>query len=115
MNQTIIIDPGHGGMEAMGGSSANLALGPNGLLEKDLALDIARRLAGLLEGSGEVILTRDSDSNLPLHQRARRAKDHDAAVFLSLHFNGSGDRETDASEAWIARNAHPRSRALAEL
>src|SRR5258706_4304471 len=115
MNLTTVIDPGHGGVEAMGGSSPNRATGPNGLLEKDLVLDIARRLAGLLDGAGEVLLTRDSDRNLPLFERARQAKDRNAGVFVSLHFHGSANTGADASEAWVARNSSPRSRALAEV
>jgi N-acetylmuramoyl-L-alanine amidase len=111
---TTVIDPGHGGSAAVGGSSPNRATAPNGLLEKDLALDVARRLARLLLGTGEVILTRDADTNLSLADRAQQAKRRNADVFLSLHFNGSDNATNDATEGWIARNPDPRSRALAE-
>src|SRR4051794_1144454 len=115
MPWTTAIDPGHGGNTTVGASSENRAKGPNGVLEKDLTLDIGRRLARLLLGTGEILLTRDSDTNLSLSDRAKRARERNADVFLSLHFNGSGDPAVDASEAWIARNAGARSRALANL
>src|SRR5206468_664991 len=63
---TVVIDPGHGGATATGGSSPNNATGPNGLLEKDLTLDLGRRVSALLAPRATVILTRTTDVNLSL-------------------------------------------------
>jgi N-acetylmuramoyl-L-alanine amidase len=111
--QTIVIDPGHGGSEAAGGSSANNAVGPNGMLEKDVALDLGRRVAMLLSESARVVLTRNDDSNLSLTERARVAADNDAALFASIHLNGFADAGVDGVEAWVARGANERSKRLA--
>lgn len=109
----VVLDPGHGGDRPAGGSSPNNARGPNGLLEKDVALDVARRVARLAGGYAEVRLTRTEDVNLPLAERARLARDGAAVLFVSLHLNGAADARADGAEAWIARAAGPRSRALA--
>lgn len=113
MQPTVVIDPGHGGTAKAGGSSPNNATGPNGLLEKDLTLDIGRRVAALLGPRANVILTRAGDENRSLSERARVAHDANAAVFLSIHLNGWRDAGVDGSEAWIARDANTSSRALA--
>jgi N-acetylmuramoyl-L-alanine amidase len=77
----VVIDPGHGGGDT--GTKT-----PTGLFEKDLTLDIARRLARLLEHEGyEVELTRDGDSRVSLRDRARSANDHRADLFVSIHVN----------------------------
>ena len=101
----VVIDPGHGGSAAVGGSSPNNARGPNGLLEKDLTLDVARRLASSLAGSARVLLTRTEDVNLSLAARAQLARDNRARLFLSIHFNGFHDSGTDGTEVWVARDA----------
>jgi len=113
MPQTIVIDPGHGGSVAVGGSSPNNAVGPNGLLEKDVTLDLARRVAALLSEHGNVLLTRTGDENRSLVDRARVARDSGAAVFLSIHLNGWRDPGVDGSEAWVAVEATQESSALA--
>jgi N-acetylmuramoyl-L-alanine amidase len=110
----IVIDPGHGGSANVGGSSPNNATGPNGLLEKNLTLDLARRLPALLAAEAEVVLTRDRDVNLALADRARAARDRNADLFLSLHLNGFSNPQTDGSEAWVARQANQQSRVLAQ-
>jgi len=109
----VVIDPGHGGSTRVGGSSANNATGPNGLLEKDLTLDVGRRTAALLTDRAHVILTRTGDDNRSLVDRAKVAKDAGADVFLSIHFNGRASGDFDGSEAWVAREASAPSRALA--
>jgi hypothetical protein len=108
------LDPGHGGSRAVGGSSPNNAHGPNGLLEKNLTLDIARRVRALLSGRARVIMTRDNDTNLSLASRAHLARDHQADVFLSIHLNGFHNPQVDGTEVWVARDASARSRALAQ-
>ena len=95
MQPTVVIDPGHGGTAKAGGSSPNNATGPNGLLEKDLTLDIGRRVATLLGPRANVILTRTGDENRSLSDRARVAHDANAAVFLSIHLNGWRDPSVD--------------------
>jgi N-acetylmuramoyl-L-alanine amidase/phosphatidylserine/phosphatidylglycerophosphate/cardiolipin synthase-like enzyme len=110
---TVVIDPGHGGTTAVGGSAANNAVGPNGLLEKDLTLDIGRRVGALLGARTNVILTRTGDENRSLTDRAKIARDANADVFLSIHLNGWRDGTVDGSEAWVARGAATPSRELA--
>ena len=110
---TVVIDPGHGGAAALGGSSANNAVGPNGVLEKNVALDIGLRIAALLGDRARVVLTRSADENRSLGARAQIARDANAAAFLSIHLNGARDAGVDGSEAWVARGATASSHALA--
>jgi N-acetylmuramoyl-L-alanine amidase/phosphatidylserine/phosphatidylglycerophosphate/cardiolipin synthase-like enzyme len=110
---TVVIDPGHGGATAVGGSSPNNATGPNGLLEKDLTLDISRRVSSALTSRAHVILTRTGDENRSLADRAKVAHDANAAVFLSIHLNGWKDPSVDGSEAWVAKHASAASHDLA--
>lgn len=111
----IVLDPGHGGARPAGGSSPNRSQGPNGLLERDIALDVARRAARLLTAYGDtdVRLTRDGDHNLPLTERARIARDMKAHVFVSLHLNGAPDPARDGTEVYVARSASNDSELLA--
>jgi len=108
MPPTVVTDAGHGGRDVAGGSSPNRATGPNGLREKDLTLDLARRMRALLAPGLRVILTRDEDRNLTLSERARIARDSEAELFLSLHFDGAGDPDRDGTQPWIARSAPAR-------
>jgi N-acetylmuramoyl-L-alanine amidase len=80
--QTIVIDPGHGGMDPG-------AIGPMGTKEKDVVLDIALRLRDRLLASGRynVILTRDDDSFMTLAQRVAMVNSVHADLFISLHVN----------------------------
>jgi N-acetylmuramoyl-L-alanine amidase len=79
--QRVVLDPGHGGIDA-GASSAS------GLLEKDLTLDLARRTRLLLvEGGAEVVLTRAGDDTLSLKERAAAANGARGDIFVSLHLN----------------------------
>lgn len=111
--QTIVIDAGHGGAEKIGGSSPNNAVGANGLLEKDLTLDIARRTAAVLKDAAKVLLTRDEDKNLSLAKRAAIAGINKADVFLSIHFNGFRDKTVDGTETFVPPKANPASEKLA--
>jgi len=78
----VVIDAGHGGKDPG-------ALGPRGTREKDIALDIARRLATALRARGvEVILTRADDRFLELEERARIANRADADLFVCIHIDG---------------------------
>lgn len=76
----IILDAGHGGTDP-GTVSGKL-------LEKDITLDINRRLRSLLEGAGfEVRLTRMADETLPLRERAAVANSSEGDIFVSVHVN----------------------------
>lgn len=85
----VVLDPGHGGTAKIGGSSPNNAVGPTGLLEKTVTLDLAFRVEKILADRGHtVVLTRKVDNNLGLADRAKAAKSIAAPVFLSIHLNG---------------------------
>lgn len=78
----VVLDPGHGGPVETG------AVGPNGLAEKDLNLDVAKRTARLLEQRGfTVVLTRTSDYRVPLVTRAEIANRLGAKALVSVHHN----------------------------
>jgi N-acetylmuramoyl-L-alanine amidase len=80
----IVIDAGHGGHDYG-------TVGPNGVLEKDVVLDIALRLAKLVQGGmgEEVVLTRSDDTFVPLQERTAIANERKADLFLSIHANSS--------------------------
>ncbi len=80
----VVIDAGHGGKDE--GTA-----GPTGLKEKELVLDVSRRLGGLVtEATGaEVILTREDDRFIGLERRTQIANEHHADLFLSVHANSS--------------------------
>lgn len=80
----VAIDPGHGGNDAG-------AVGPTGLKEKDVTLDIAHRLGPILsrELKVETLLTRDTDAYVPLDLRTARANAFHADLFVSIHCNAS--------------------------
>lgn len=79
----VIIDPGHGGKDPG-------AIGKGGLKEKDLVLDISKRVKDILETRGlEVILTRADDTFISLWQRAQIAEQAKADLFISIHANAS--------------------------
>jgi N-acetylmuramoyl-L-alanine amidase len=110
-----VIDPGHGGTSVVGGSSPNNAKGPTGLLEKDTALDLARRIGKALNASGvETRLTRDSDRNLGLQARADIARQARADAFISVHLNGFNGA-AQGTETWHHTSASGDSKALAAL
>jgi len=80
----IVVDAGHGGWD-LG------TVGRQGLLEKDLVLEIAQRLGKLLESrlGADVILTRIDDNYIPLDERAEMANQAQADLFISVHANYS--------------------------
>ena len=80
----IVLDPGHGGHDTG-------TVGPNGLREKDLVLDVAQRLGTLIEQrmGSEVIYTRTDDTFIPLERRTEIANEAKADLFLSIHANSS--------------------------
>lgn len=80
----VVIDPGHGGHDEG-------TMGPKGLLEKDLVLDVAQRVGKLIEQriGAEVVYTRTDDTFIPLEGRTALANDRKADLFLSIHANSS--------------------------
>jgi len=82
--RTVVIDPGHGGEDAG-------VKGPGGTLEKQVTLDLAKRLKSVLEArlGVHVVLTRDDDRAVTLDERTATANNAKGHVFVSLHMNGS--------------------------
>ncbi|HET7904087.1 MAG TPA: N-acetylmuramoyl-L-alanine amidase [Candidatus Eisenbacteria bacterium] len=83
--RTVVIDPGHGGADA----GASL---PGGQSEKDVALDVARALRSALQNrlGVRVILTRESDADVPAERRAAIANGAKADLFVSVHLDNEG-------------------------
>lgn len=110
----IVIDPGHGGTEVIGGSNPNNATGPRGTLEKNLTLLISSKVAELLNQLGyTVILTRTTDVNKGLVERARVAARNNAQVFVSVHFNDDENPSVQGTETWVHPTATHESKLLA--
>ena len=80
----VVIDAGHGGHDTG-------TIGPKGLMEKDLVLDVALRLGKLVQQRlvAEVIYTRSTDTFIPLEQRTKIANNEKADLFISIHANSS--------------------------
>ena len=94
----IVLDPGHGGAVETG------AVGPNGLIEKELNLDLAKVTARLLEQRGyTVVLTRTADYRIPLETRAEIANVLDAKAIVSIHHNAptANTSPTPGTEVFI--------------
>jgi len=92
---TVVIDAGHGGDDAG-------ARGAAGLLEKELVLDIAYRLAKRLAGNGlQVVLTRRDDTFVPLEERTSIANDARADLFISIHGNATHDTKVRGIETFF--------------
>ncbi len=82
----VVIDPGHGGSESG-------AVGPNRLYEKTLNLAIATRVQSILEARGiSSVLTRTTDTRIPLRTRAEIANALNPEIFISIHHNGGAVR-----------------------
>ena len=107
---TVVVDAGHGGED-------HGARGPQGLLEKDLVLDLARRVAAKLTGQGlHVVMTRDGDRFVPLDERTRIANHADPDLFISIHANASALQRVTGIETFFAspEATDESARALAE-
>ena len=92
----VVIDAGHGGNDV--GTH-----GPSGYFEKDLSLDVARRLAALVrENMGsDVVMTRSDDVYVGLEERTRIANERKADLFLSIHANSSPYRSAAGVETFV--------------
>ncbi len=108
----IVLDPGHGGVETG-------AVGPTGAAEKEVALDIARRLRELLEREKgvSVVLTRDEDRIVPLDERTAIANHNRAELFVSIHLNASPAESAFGAETYFlsAEATDDKARTLAAL
>lgn len=101
--QCVFIDPGHGGKDPG-------AIGPTGLQEKYIALDVALKLKEILEGSGvRVVVSRTGDYFIPLEERARRANSSGAQIFVSIHANAAENRGAVGIETFYLGYAGPHS------
>ncbi len=91
----VVIDAGHGGHDTG-------TIGPDGLMEKDLVLDVALRLGKLItrQLGAEVIYTRSSDVFIPLEDRTRIANEEKADLFISIHANSSPERSATGVETY---------------
>src|SRR6266850_4532053 len=94
--KTIVLDAGHGGHDSG-------ATGPTGLMEKDLVLDVTRRVAKLVEGrlGLKVLLTRDSDNFVTLRDRTSYANRQHADLFVSIHANAHREAAADGVETYF--------------
>jgi len=94
--QTIVIDPGHGGMEPG-------ALGKYGTREKDVALAIGLKLKDVIEKNlpVRVVLTRENDVSISLENRAAIANYNKSDLFISIHINSSFRKDAHGSETFF--------------
>lgn len=92
----VVLDPGHGGIDT--GTRA-----PSGEMEKDIVLDLAKRLRDRIEKSGKyrVVMTRTDDTFIPLAERVDIARKAEASLFVSIHADSLPHREGDAQGATV--------------
>jgi N-acetylmuramoyl-L-alanine amidase len=106
----IVIDPGHGGHDTG-------TIGPTGLMEKDLCLDVALRLGKLIARSlpsAEIVYTRQDDKYIGLEQRTAIANNARADLFVSIHANSSDDTKVSGIETYYLNfNASPQAMEVA--
>jgi N-acetylmuramoyl-L-alanine amidase len=95
----LVIDPGHGGVETG-------ATGPTGLREKEVTLDLARRVQRRLQRDRNltVVLTRDTDRLIGLDERTAIANHNRADLFLSIHLNASPRSTAMGAETYFLSN-----------
>jgi N-acetylmuramoyl-L-alanine amidase len=109
----LVLDPGHGGIDT--GTRA-----AGGELEKDIVLDLAKRLRDRIEKSGKyrVVMTRTDDTFIPLAERVDIARKAQASLFVSLHADYLSRREGDAQGATVytlsSKATDPEAAKLAE-
>jgi N-acetylmuramoyl-L-alanine amidase len=108
----VAVDPGHGGDDTG-------ARGPSGLLEKDVTLDVARRLKAriLQELDAQVIMTRDADRAVALDERTALANHDHADLFVCIHANSSRRHDARGAETYFLsyQATDDESRAVAAL
>jgi N-acetylmuramoyl-L-alanine amidase len=92
----VVLDAGHGGHDSGARSR-------KGLLEKDITLDVVRRLAPKLQAAGlRTVLTRNADVFIPLDRRVEISEREHSAVFLSVHFNDTSRRQISGMESYYS-------------
>jgi len=92
----IVIDAGHGGHDTG-------TIGPTGLMEKDLCLDVALRLGKIVQQKlpgADIVFTRSDDTFIPLEDRTRIANEAKADLFISIHANSSPDHGARGIETY---------------
>ncbi|MGO9379353.1 MAG: N-acetylmuramoyl-L-alanine amidase [Dissulfurispiraceae bacterium] len=97
IKRTVVIDAGHGGHDPG-------AIGPSGLYEKNVVLDIALRVREIMKQDYpfyNVILTRESDVFIPLPERAEIANRNNADLFVSVHANSSTNNKARGIETYL--------------
>ena len=94
--RTVVLDAGHGGHDPG-------ATGPAGLMEKELVLDVSRRVARLIEARLDikVLLTRDADHFVPLKDRTSFANRERADLFVSIHANAHNQSAHEGVETYF--------------
>lgn len=105
--KTLVIDPGHGGADPG-------AIGPTGLQEKAVTLDISKLIVTMLQDAGaQAVLTRTDDASVFLPERVRIASEARADAFVSVHANAGKSEIPTGTETLYSTNV-PMSRRLAE-
>lgn len=93
--KVIAVDPGHGGSDPG-------ALGNAGTREKDVTLDVAQRVAKLLQSRGaKVVMTRSGDQDVGLYERTDKANNAGANLFVSIHINSYTDSSVGGTTSYI--------------
>ena len=94
--KTIVIDAGHGGKDPG-------AVGYRGTKEKDIALDVAKRLEKKLSKNlnVKIVMTRDEDIFLRLSERTKIANENNGSLFISIHTNAAEDRRASGFETFL--------------
>src|SRR5207244_6627591 len=91
----LVIQPGHGGLDPG-------TIGAHGMQEKDLVLEVGRRLGKLLQArlGADVVYTRSDDTFIPLETRTAIANQEQADLFVSIHANSSHDPDARGVETY---------------
>ena len=94
----IVLDAGHGGKDSG-------TIGPDGTMEKDIALDVVKRLGKIIADRTDiqVVYTRDSDVFIPLWERTKIANEAGGKLFISVHVNASKNRSASGFETFLLR------------
>ncbi len=97
---TVVVDAGHGGKDRGGMPKQRIS-------EKLLALDLAKRVERLLRASGvRTVMTRRDDRTVSLPERVRQANSYRDAIFVSIHFNSSRNRDATGIETYYYNSGY---------
>jgi N-acetylmuramoyl-L-alanine amidase/outer membrane protein OmpA-like peptidoglycan-associated protein/GH25 family lysozyme M1 (1,4-beta-N-acetylmuramidase)/subtilisin family serine protease len=100
----VVIDPGHGGSVNLPGASSNNATSVSNVLEKDISLDLGRKVRDELNATKHIVhvlLTRDGDFNISGGNRASVARWQRADTFMSIHLNSDANAATRGTEVFV--------------